>query len=72
MNTGAAIDLPALSADQVRTILAALEAVSPSGGGSAPYTLFRQLRDASGLAPSIVDVVRFQRNAQAELTGENA
>lgn len=33
---------------EIRTLLSALAAINSSGGGSAPYTLFRRLMTESG------------------------
>ena len=37
------IQMPPLSEAEYELILIGLRAISPSGGGSAPYTLFRKL-----------------------------
>lgn len=41
-----------LSTKQVATIINALATVSPVGGGSAPYTLLREIRQRTGVDES--------------------
>jgi len=46
------MDLTNLDPTEIDLILSALETVSPSGGNSPQYGLFRQLRDQTGIEPT--------------------
>lgn len=61
----------ALTLSQVELIATALQAVSPSGGGSTAYTLSRHLlqQGAGAQAPSPQQVVALQVTAARELPG---
>ena len=67
------MNMPTLTENEQLIILAALAAISPSGGGSAQYSLYRKLRDAFGAddADAInAKAIEFQAIAVREATEE--
>jgi hypothetical protein len=55
-----------LTTAELQTIHAALLAISPTGGGSAPYTLVRKTGEALGDFDADALVMRFIQNVLAD------
>lgn len=59
-----------LTNEELKTVLEAIAAVTPSGGGSRIHTLYRKLLEQSPHLPDSSRVLAFQENAHREFTGE--
>ena len=59
-----------LSNNEKQILLTSLLACTPSGGGSAPYTLARKLMAEWKMQPCEATVLAYQQRASRELAGE--
>lgn len=59
-----------LSNNDKQILLTSLLACTPSGGGSAPWTLARKLMAEWGMEGNADSIVAYQRRAARELTSE--
>lgn len=57
-----------LSSNEKQSLITALAACTPSGGGSAPYTLLRKLCAEWGIEPNLESVLAYQERAARELS----